>query len=321
MVWNEFQFFHVKSILDRDPAINLVIEGRPGFWRRFPKSLLAGLRNRVLFCPQAKLSRLDDELDVLVVQSNTVAKTALKRCKVVGLQYSLSKEWHQYGEWLSGADLALCFGEYSRQKLENGSPVEVVGNPRLDGFFAGRLDNRILTDLRTSLTPGKPVLMFAPSWNDAGAVRQLQSARASLSAEFNVLWSPHHVTRIFGNKIGKLFGRGSVDHDSFVHFLSVADVLVSDTSGALFDAIHVEKPVIIFDPEPGRSHPSSIEFDQRDRIGPVASNANQISALAKAIQSGEISFTDANAGLRRECFHCSGGAADNILAAIRRRFS
>ncbi|MCW5606053.1 MAG: hypothetical protein KIT18_16040, partial [Burkholderiales bacterium] len=164
LVWNEFQFYHFRSVLEALPEATLFIDTRSGFHRRFPVAVLKGIKNPVVTLRNSDLRSISASVDVLVVQSNTQARAQLSQVRIVAMQYSLSKEWHQYGSWMQEADLVLCFGEYSRHRVETQAPVHAVGNPRMDDYFADRLDPGILASMRRALDTRKPTMMLAPSW-------------------------------------------------------------------------------------------------------------------------------------------------------------
>lgn len=321
LVWNEFQFYHFRSILDALPEAILFIDARSGLHRRFPVAVLKGIKNPIVTLRHSDLRSISAMADVLVVQSNTQAKDQLPHVRIVAMQYSLSKEWHQYGSWMQEADLVLCFGEYSRERIETRAPVHAVGNPRMDNYFADRLDKRTLASMRRELDPKKPTMMLAPSWSSPHMTVQLKAARRMLSSQFNVLWSPHHNTRIFGNRLLGFFNRSSVSFDRYLYCLKLSDILVSDTSGSLFDAIHAGKHVIIADFERDQTgNRESIEFRMRDKIGPVAADAAELGPLGKRLISGDLNFAQANTVLRRACFCCDGEAAQNAAEVLRAAF-
>lgn len=317
LVWNEFQFFHVKSVLRQFPETVLLIEARSGLRRRFPMVVTKGLSNRIEVIKSSELARIDDMVDVVVLQSNTDAKKHLKRTKVAGLQYSLSKEWHQYGPWLTETDLVLCFGEYSRKRIRSKAPVVSVGNPRMEDYFADRLDQGTLQHHARKLDPSKRTLMLAPSWQEKTLVRSMKRGLKELQRDFNVFWVPHHNTRIFDNVLTNWFKRHTTGYDCYLYYLKLADILVSDTSGSLFDAIFAQKPVIITDLDLSETaHGISIEFQRRDEIGPVARSIGDIRRVGQEILEGGLSYSAQNARLSHECFAPSGQVASRIMTAI-----
>lgn len=317
LVWNEFQFFHVKSVLEQFPETILLIEARSGLRRRFPMVVTKGLSNRIEVIKSTDLARIDDLVDVVVVQSNTDAKRHLKRAKIAGLQYSLSKEWHQYGPWLTETDLVLCFGEYSRNLIQSQAPVVVVGNPRMEDYFANRLNEDTLQRYAQDLDPSKPTLMLAPSWQGKSLVRSLERGLKELRRDFNVFWAPHHNTRIFDSVLSNWFKRNTTAYDRYLYYLKLADILVSDTSGSLFDAIYAGKPVIIADFTADETeHGQSIEFQRRGEIGPVARSIADIKLLGRQILDGSLSYDAQNIQLSHECFAPAGQVAKRIMSAI-----
>lgn len=318
LVWNEFQFYHFRSILKAMPEATLFVDVRAGLHRRFPFEILKEISNPVVKLRNSELSSIAGLVDGLVVQSNTDTRAQLPNIPLIATQYSLSKEWHQYGKWMKEADLVLCFGEYSRRKIQTDAPVIAIGNPRMDDYFNNMLDDAILDEMRRKLEPKKPTIMFAPSWNDQNMTAALNYSRRSLAKKFNVFWSPHHNTRIFGNKITSILFRRNVNYDRYLYCLKLSDILVSDTSGALFDALHAGKFAIIADFNDSASiEQDSIEFNMREKIGPVARAPEDIGRYANDLMIRAVDFRQVNAELSNLCFCGNGDAAERAADAIR----
>lgn len=238
----------------------------------------------------------------------------------------MAKERHQYGPWRALADLNLVYGPYSSAKISPFSPTAIVGNPRFDRWFANELDSTRLTALKARLSPSKKTLLYLPTWEKLSSVECFGAALASLTDEYNLITKVHHNTdalelsrRSTLTQVGieTIFGAT----DDLLYLLSAADIVVSDFSGAIFDAIYVRKPVLLLQKDAEKLVNEkfgleSIEYARRDMIGPVAQAPSDIHDALQNVFDQKDFFAESNAKLRKECFtetqNCGEVAATEI---------
>lgn len=337
LVWNPFQVYQVASIAEHveNPTYIILEKDNIDYDRMFSKEFVAGLNAPVLRIQEKEIRSLDKDLDAIVCQTQFAYMEEFQSAKVVGVQYSMSKERHQYGAWRALCDLNLVYGDYSFGKINPLSPSIAVGNPRFDRWFSGALDEEEVTRLKAGLNPNRKTLLYLPTWGGLSSIKHFASALGNLTDEFNVIAKVHHNTDardlakraiLDANGIQSLFGAT----DDLLYLLRLADVVLSDYSGAIFDALNVEKPVILLQHNPHKLvgvenfELNSIEYAMRDMIGPVVSEPDELRKSILEVLSGEVSFVSKNSVLRKQCFaqqhNCGEAAAKAIERLIREGF-
>ncbi len=138
-----------------------------------------------------------------------------------------------------------------------------------------------------------------PTWGDLSSVDLYMNSILSLSSKYNLLIKVHHNTDILEKN------RVTMKNSKQIHFfgantdaldlLSLADIVISDYSGAIFDAIYCDKPVILCDIpvkhllELEKIDEHSLEFSNRDDLGYRINNPEQ---LESAINTIEVTYDE-----------------------------
>ena len=123
----------------------------------------------------------------------------------------------------------------------------------------------------------------------------------ALAEDYNVLVKAHHNSardRQIAETSKHLNLHFLPDHDLFA-LMSVSDVVVSDLSGAIFDAVLCGRPVVLVAPENLRARlgkkldAQSIEVANRAEFGTVVKTKPDLAlAIADAIQNGPMVSDD-----------------------------
>src|SRR5690606_17505652 len=99
-----------------------------------------------------------------------------------------------------------------------------------------------------------------------------------------------------------------------------ADLLLSDYSGALFDGLFAEVPLLLLhDPEPAfgaKLDANSLEYEARDRLGPVLLSAGELAPAVARHFAEPGAYVEANETLRAQLFDRRPGAAVRAAEAI-----
>jgi hypothetical protein len=329
--WNPFQIYQVESIVRHLPAgtAEYILEkrGNIDFNRVFTNEFLNSLNAPVRFISRGDMATLDQNYDAVVCQTAFGKMEELKSAKIISMQYSMSKERHQYGSWRVLCDLNLVYGQYSCDRISPLSPAVMVGNPRFDRLFEGALEAGKKEKVRASLDPAKKTVLYLPTWGDLSSIVDFGAAVAALSANYNVIAKVHHKTdthelakkEILGEKgIRDTFGAA----DDMLYLMDIADIVLSDYSGAIFDALNAGKPVVLLQKDPKavigaeKFGLESIEYARRDEIGPVVETPEALAATAADVLSGRLDYKAANKKLRAESFSCQSGCGKAAAAAI-----
>src|SRR5690606_14937023 len=189
----------------------------------------------------------------------------------------------------------------------------------------------LLAAVRSRLDPGKKTLVYLPTWGDLNTSNAFAEALDSFSGRFNIIVRPHHLASI-RDKDDRSRLPGLIYSDSFppmldlgLYLQEVADVVASDMSGAIFDALYCRKPVVLIGndaadfSEHKKADESAIEISQRHRIGPYVTDPSELARVVDELAAGSP-FREINEELVDECFAQRGGggalAAQAILEAV-----
>lgn len=328
IAWNKFQISQVAPILKRNPADNVTLlfqTDRPGA----DTSIVDNPPDwcSVLTITREQTAKADGLFNVLLTQTALPEAVNFKSTKVLAIQYSMAKEQHQYGAWHYMTDGRLTYGPYSDSILSFYGNSYQVGNPRFDVLFDGSINEETRARVRTTLDPRKKTVLYVPTYGRLSSFESFLPACKEIGDKFNLIVSGHHNTMLRESArssiVSEISPIGSADLTPY--YYEAADVVISDYSGAIFDAILCGKPVILF--RPGKSKigienltEDSIEIARQNSIGPIVRNAKHI---LKHIESALADFTffELNTRLRDECFVNIGSAGAAAYDAIARLVS
>lgn len=335
LAWNAFQVAHVAEIMRHfeEPDVIFTDFLDKALFGFDPQWLTKyGAYSR--FVRETELDRLDGEYDAIVAVMPRVlplrkpwAKTRLVIC-----QYSMAKPKTVYNDRWRTADLGLVYGDHSDRIIGAMCPTAQIGNPRFDPFFEKRLDPFVLQQFRKALDPNKKTIAFLPTWGDLGSHALFEQALESLLSDYNVIFKHHHMTTVHESTFAQAWGRGAIDAGSITSVLDagpfmmeLADVVVSDMSGAIFDALYCQKPTIILSPAADLSDhrmtsPSALEIARRSEIGPAVTESSQLRPAIRQMLETSNPYRAANELLVKEIFaqrgNCGALAAKSIYALM-----
>jgi hypothetical protein len=323
--WNPFQFVHFAPVIARVPQAEVIIEKKRGIWKSFDPRTLGIPAGRVHHLGPRRMRKLDGQFDVLVCQTPFTGIENLRRSRVAMLQYGYAKEAHNYGAWRSFADVCMTYGPYASRRIAEFAPCVATGNPRFEPWRDPEFHRRAREKHAAQLDPAKKTVLYAPTWGGLSSHGAFADAIAALSAEFNLLVKIHHISARFGSRpddaLRRKFPQLCGAEQDLVELLAVADVLLSDFSGAIFDAIQSEVPVVLLGPAAtlgaSSSDLNSLEQARRAELGLVAATPAD---LAPAVRRALVSDSTADAGLARlraELFTDAAGASDRVAQTIR----
>lgn len=327
--WNPFQIFQAERVAHECDDSVILLERRKSmdFERVFNEDVLRNLRIPVIEVTSKEILDSDGKYDVIVCQTPFRYFESLRRTKRAALQYSLTKERHQHGAWRAMCDLNLVYGEYSRQRIEPLAPCRAIGNPRFEPWFTDGLDPHKLERIKENLDPSKKTLLYLPTWGNLSSVPVFQEEIARLSSQYNLIAKVHHntdaleldrKTALGEAGLGSIFGAS----DDSLYLLACSDLVMSDYSGAMFDAINVGKPVVLLQHEPenlsrDKFGLESIEYARRDEIGYVAEAPEKLERCVSETLANPTKFAEANRRLKEECFALETGCAEAGAEALR----
>ena len=253
----------------RNPVF--IIETRKKEPFDFSAEFLASVPGDVVTLKTDELTDVDGMLDVVFALTPVHVLSFFSKTKVVALQYSLSKEVYQYGLWRSIADLNITFGPYSFERVRGHCIAAVGGNPRFDKV--------------PRKTPGGEGLLYMPTYGELSSLSTFAQALPLLPSNMKIKVKTHHASEF---KDAELIRTIALDervqivdgyHDGLSE-IAAADMVLSDYSGSIFDALYMGKPVALlqvpFHQSRERTSSESIEIARAQEIGPVARNAVEL---------------------------------------------
>lgn len=323
--WNPFQLLHVKNIIASMQNACFVIEKRERFLEDFSADLLQDPKVPVVAFEQSQMVSLDGVFDVVVCQTPFTGLEHFSKSRIAMIQYGYAKEPHNYGSWRAFADLNLAYGPYAADKMAHFSPAVAIGNPRFDDWYQPDYHAAARSRYGAKLDPAKKTVLYAPTWGDLSSVEDFLNAIFGLAENFNVLIKMHHNTDLLEkarrNAVSSLGVQIFGASDDLLELISLSDVVISDYSGAIFDALFCRKPVVLLTTKNAvafsrKLDKDSIEFARRDEIGlQVEDPALLQYAVMDAIRSAD-SLIAAAEPLRSALFNDSPGATGRAVAAL-----
>ncbi|KAA0911375.1 CDP-glycerol glycerophosphotransferase family protein [Pusillimonas sp. ANT_WB101] len=284
IAWNPFQIVQFANLFPLFINSDILIIDKGDNLQHFNKKWLNKFGIRFEYIRQSMISRIDGVYDAIFFQSPFPLMERITKTRLISLQYGLAKERHNYGEWRSLADMNLMYGPYSVKRVEHFSPSFSVGNPKFDNWtsYAGSQQRQLIFN-RLKINKEKLVILYMPTWGELGSFDRLSHKLATLTTRYNIIVKMHHnndsrfpAWKSNATKLGfGLIFDGAADQ---LELLSIADLVVSDFSGAIFDAIYAQVPVLLFQENTEEKigvqkfDCTSLEFARRDEIGYVCNN-------------------------------------------------
>lgn len=172
--------------------------------------------------------------------------------KKVRCLYGYAKDCWNYAEWNKGFDLILSYGPYAEKRLSHYTHVVNIGHPRIRNEYKEVLVD-IKGDIFEKTKESKPVLLYSPTWANLSSLEAFVENIESFQGDFVTIVKLHHGNVLSDNtsiwrslKDSKdlyLFDERTDLFDLLYH----TDVVLSDYSGAIFDAMLFRKPIILID--------------------------------------------------------------------------
>ncbi|WP_330983796.1 MULTISPECIES: glycosyltransferase [Enterobacterales] len=233
----------------------------------------------------------------------------LSDCHVRAM-YGLAKEEWNHAWWNTFYQRILCYSHHSQQALDiNGSAI-VVGNPRFDEWHNASFDARVPNVVK--LDDKKPTILYAPTYGALSSLPHWAEKLGRLSHDFNIVTKLHHGTCYKPEEAASLalankhLKKRADAPKHVLPLLAKADYVLTDSSGFIFDAIHMRKRVILLEwPEmktllDGQSYSTPHSADQHIRdILPVAKDVAQL----KTLLSDAFDWTSLQASLNEIRHH------------------
>lgn len=216
--------------------------------------------------------------------------------------YGLAKEAWNFSEQNSaGYTHFLCYGPYDSAKLAQFGETLQVGAIKLAHYQP------------KSVAEGSNTrVLYLPTYSQEPSAQALiRAAIEALVQDTDIIFKPHHGSYFLeASHFADLISAGRVKvvppWTALTTLFSECDAILSDNSGAIFDAIAADKPVALYQ-KAGHSNPThSLEYSVVDRgMLPCARQLDELKdVLLLATRSAE--YKAKRRELQSELFGCSG---------------
>lgn len=199
-------------------------------------------------------------------------------------QYGMAKPNWNLDSWSRDFDFIFCNGMYDFSVLKAYTQTDIVGMIKYANFEKKKRE----TD--------KYNLLYIPTYGNESSIELVMNHIEELTDAFNIKVKLHHGTSFLEHdrvNLVKSHIPDVLDHKaSLVDLMEEADVVLSDGSGAIFDALFTDTPIVIY------KHPQTDSFEGilpleeqivRQNIAPFFSDNGDIKQiLVKAISDEQL---------------------------------
>ncbi|MBU8881191.1 CDP-glycerol glycerophosphotransferase family protein [Bacillus sp. FJAT-29790] len=181
------------------------------------------------------------------------------KIKRIRLLYGYAKDAWNYADWNKAFDLALVYGAYAEERLKDKVDCVSIGHPR---FFPENL-LQINTDIKdvkgrslkqwySSSNDSFSTVLYCPTWGNLTSIEIFQQVIEKINLNNRIIIKLHH-NNVLNEKLdlSGIYENNNLfvcdeKVDIFDLFPAV-DVVLSDYSGAIFDAILARKKILLLD--------------------------------------------------------------------------
>ena len=324
--WNPFQFIHIKRLASFIPSSVFIIEKKEDRLTEFSDDILNNADVPILIWEKKDMIKLDGLFDIIVAQTMFTHIHMFTQSKIVMLQYGYAKEVHNYGSWRGVSDLTLTFGEYATKKISHFCPAVSVGNPRYDVWHEKEFHELANKKYAYLLDKTKKTILYMPTWGDLSSLDIYFDSILKLSDKYNLLIKLHHNTAILEKNRVRIKNTKSIHFfgatDDALDLLSISDIVVSDYSGAIFDAIYCEKPLLLLDLPKGRldeiekidNH--SLEIATRDELGYRVESPSKVAGAILSIEKKYNKIVKEQDKIKNMLFLPGANSTQNAIDAM-----
>ncbi len=188
---------------------------------------------------------------VAMWERGCLTRSATRDIKKICATYGVGKELTMVRPSRGLYDLILAYGPRDQKLFAYYTESKISGNPKFDDWFSGKVSESAITAIRLILDPNKKTLLYLPTHSDLSSVDLVATELGRLRKEYNVIVKMHYFLaheepeRVELLRKEKLIIYG--DETDILPIFKVADVVLSDNSSAIFDAMLADKPLVLVD--------------------------------------------------------------------------
>lgn len=185
-----------------------------------------------------------------------IAEQLNAHCKTALILHGLGPKSTYYNASSSPIQYRFVESEHRTKTLQQLYPNKTfitTGYTKLDPLVNGTSENIDLAD--KGLVPGKKTILYAPTFYPS-TIENFPKRWPEQFADYNILIKPHYLSLIKSayKKQRELFEHwqnypnvylAGPEEQSLLPFMATADLMISETSSALFEFMALNKPVIV----------------------------------------------------------------------------
>lgn len=274
--WNPFQFRHISGVASNLEGCFFIVEDRSENLQQFDKKFFENENINIVIWPSKELYKLDGVFDLFICQVPFPGIEKIHKTKIMFVQYGYAKDPHNYGIWRAFGEVTCTYGSYASKRIKTFCSVVETGNPECDKWKSDAFHKNSYKKYNRFLIENKKVALYAPTWGDISSIEMyFDSIVQNLTDEYVVFVKLHHNTDLIEKKRQVYKNNKDViiagANDDIWELLSVSNVLISDYSGAIFDGIFAERPIVLLNVpnifESVKEDICSLEIKERNKLG------------------------------------------------------
>ena len=207
-------------------------------------------------------------------------------------------------------DGLLCNGPYEAGYLKTFAQTFIIGNMKYSNFHKKKEEH------------GKPVLLYLPTYGRFSSLKEVAGKLDSLKEKYYIIIKYHHGVLAEHENIYETDQKCDewYDHKTeLTTLLERADVVLSDNSGSIFEAIYADVPVAIFSSEINESldefYTTQYDLVQKGVI-PYTDNVEYLSDILEKALSDE--YIKKQEKVRAEYFYIPENQVADFMTVINK---
>ena len=183
-------------------------------------------------------------------------------------------------------DCVLCSGPYEARLMNNFAHTEILDDLKFSHFK------------KRNYKKEKPVLLYLPTYGKESSIDLILKELANLRKKYYVIAKIHHGTSFLYQEKNRISSvEHAVDecydlHTELKDLLEIADVVLTDNSASVFDAIYTDTPVCCFSNDLNQNKLGEFNTIQytlyQEGILPYTNDVKKIKDILKTAQSSQI---------------------------------
>lgn len=205
-------------------------------------------------------------------------------------------------------DAILCAGKYDANYLNVFSKTYLTGNMKYINF-------------KKKKKTEKKVLLYLPTYGECSSIDLIGDYLGKLKKNYHIIAKIHHGTAFLKNELYRIEKiKNNVDefyvlHKDLSELLEIADVVLTDNSGSIFEALYAEVPIAIFSNDINQNKWGQFNTTQyelyKKNIIPYTNNVDNIEEILNKALSPSIKQKQ-NEWNRKNLYHPSNQIKDFV---------